>query len=263
LYGHKGIKKIYGGVIMKSLIKVFYFLAVLLIVPKPVFAMHVMEGFLPIGWAIFWWLVTIPFLIIGLKKISNLIKENSETKLLLGLSGAFTFVLSALKIPSVTGSCSHPTGVGLGTILFGPFVMSVMGTIVLLFQSLFLAHGGLTTLGANAFSMAVAGPFIAYAIFKAVQKIGLSFSIAVFLAATLGDLGTYVITSIQLALAFPSEVGGVLGSFTKFASVFAITQVPLAVIEGLITVMVMNFLMKYNVKELMLLRVLNNSQGVR
>ncbi len=61
------------------------------------------------------------------------------------------FVLSALKIPSVTGSCSHPTGVGLGAIMFGPSVMFVLGTIVLIFQALLLAHGGITTLGANAF----------------------------------------------------------------------------------------------------------------
>jgi cobalt/nickel transport system permease protein len=31
--------------------------------------------------------------------------------------------------------------------------MSVLGGLVLLFQALLLAHGGLTTLGANAFSM--------------------------------------------------------------------------------------------------------------
>jgi len=243
--------------------KPIYFLALLLLVPKPAFAMHIMEGFLPAEWAVFWWLVTLPFLIIGLKKISNLIKDYSETKLLLGLSGAFAFVLSALKIPSVTGSCSHPTGVGLGTILFGPFVMSVLGSIVLLFQSLLLAHGGLTTLGANAFSMAVAGPFIAYGVFKGAQKIGLTFTFAVFLAASLADLGTYVITSIQLALAFPSEVGGIFASFVKFASVFAITQIPLAIVEGLLSVMVMNFLVKYNVNELKLLQVLNKTQEAK
>ena len=67
-------------------------------------------------------------------------------------------MLSALKIPSVTGSCSHPTGTGLGAVLFGPGVMTVLGTIVLLFQALLLAHGGLTTLGANVFSMAIVGP---------------------------------------------------------------------------------------------------------
>ncbi|NLY79076.1 MAG: energy-coupling factor ABC transporter permease [Lysinibacillus sp.] len=248
---------------MKVSFKILYFLAVLLIIPNTAFAMHIMEGFLPIKWAIFWWLLTFPFLIIGLKKMSSLVKRNAETKLLLGLSGAFTFVLSALKIPSVTGSCSHPTGVGLGTVLFGPFVMSVLGTIVLLFQSLLLAHGGLTTLGANAFSMAIAGPFIAYGVFKGFNRIGLPFTLAVFSAATLADLGTYVITSIQLALAFPSEVGGIFASFVKFAGVFAVTQVPLAIIEGLISVMVMNFLLKYNERELKLLQVLKKPQEVK
>lgn len=245
------------------LMKASYFCFILLLIPKRAFAMHIMEGFLPIGWAIFWWAITLPFIIIGLKKISQVVAENPETKLLLGVSGAFAFVLSALKIPSVTGSCSHPTGVGLGSVLFGPFVMSVIGSIVLLFQALLLAHGGLTTLGANAFSMAVAGPFIAYGVFKGAQKLGLSFSIAVFLAAFLGDLGTYVITSIQLALAFPSEVGGVFASFGKFSSIFALTQIPLAISEGLLTVIIMNFLVKYNVKELFMLKVLSKPLEVK
>ena len=214
------------------------------------YAMHIMEGFLPIGWAIFWAALTLPFIIVGLRSIRKQIKEKPELKTMLGLSGAFAFVLSALKIPSVTGSSSHPTGTGLGTILFGPTVMSVLGTIVLLFQSLLLAHGGITTLGANAFAMAVVGPLLAYSIFKIGKKVGFSFSISVFLAAMLGDLGTYLVTSIQLALAFPAEVGGFVGSFTKFASIFGLTQIPLAISEGLLTVIVMNLLQKYNMPEL-------------
>ncbi len=223
--------------------------------------MHIMEGFLPIEWAIFWWIISIPFIILGLRSIRKTIDENPETKMILGLSGAFAFVLSALKIPSVTGSCSHPTGVGLGTVLFGPLAMSVIGTIVLLFQSLLLAHGGITTLGANAFSMAIVGPMIAYAVFKGAKKIGLSFSLAVFFAAMLGDLGTYVVTSVQLALAFPSEVGGFMASFTKFAGIFALTQIPLAISEGILTVIVMNFLKKYNVSELKALRVFSAKEA--
>jgi len=236
--------------------KVLYFIALLLFVPNKASAMHIMEGFLPIEWAIFWWAVTLPFLVLGFRSIRKSIKESPETKMMLGLSGAFAFVLSALKIPSVTGSCSHPTGVGLGTVLFGPFAMSVVGFIVLLFQSLLLAHGGLTTLGANAFSMAIVGPIIAYLVYKGATKAGWSFSIAVFLAAALGDLGTYLVTSVQLALAFPSEVGGFMASFTKFAGIFALTQIPLAISEGLLTVIVMNFLRKYNISELKALRVL-------
>ncbi|WP_342440872.1 energy-coupling factor ABC transporter permease [Lysinibacillus sp. FSL K6-0057] len=241
--------------------KLSYFLLAFLIVPKRAFAMHIMEGFLPIEWAIFWWVISIPFIVLGLRSIRKTIEENPETKMLLGLSGAFAFVLSALKIPSVTGSCSHPTGVGLGTVLFGPLAMSVIGTIVLLFQSLLLAHGGITTLGANAFSMAIVGPFIAYFVFKGAQKVGLSFSLAVFFAAMLGDLGTYVVTSVQLALAFPSEVGGFMASFTKFAGIFALTQIPLAVSEGILTVIVMNFLKKYNISELKTLRVFSTKEA--
>lgn len=235
--------------------KLLYFLAAIMIVPKPAFAMHIMEGFLPVEWAIFWWAITIPFLVIGFRSVRKTIIEHPETKMMLGLSGAFAFVLSALKIPSVTGSCSHPTGVGLGTVLFGPFAMSIVGFIVLLFQALLLAHGGLTTLGANAFSMAIVGPLISYGVFKGSTKMGLSFSWAVFLAATLGDLGTYVVTSIQLALAFPSEVGGFVASFTKFSGIFAITQIPLAISEGILTVVIMNFLQKYNLAELKALKV--------
>lgn len=62
------------------------------------------------------------------------------------------------------------TGTGLGAILFGPASVSVLGVIVLLFQALLLAHGGLTTLGANTFSMAIAGPVVSFGIYKLCQK---------------------------------------------------------------------------------------------
>ena len=86
------------------------------------------------------------------------------------MSGAFIFVISSLKIPSVSGSCSHMTGTGLGAILFGPTAVSILGLIVLLFQALLLAHGGLTTLGANTFSMAIAGPFVSFGVYSLCKK---------------------------------------------------------------------------------------------
>ena len=225
-------------------------------VPKPAYAMHIMEGFLPFNWAAFWWAVSLPFMILGLISLTRITKEKPQLKLLLGLAGAFAFVLSALKIPSVTGSCSHPTGTGLGAVLFGPLAMSVLGTLVLLFQALLLAHGGLTTLGANAFSMAIAGPFAAFWIYRLTMKLSGKQRLAIFLAAALANLLTYIITSIQLALAFPAEVGGVMASFAKFAGIFAITQIPLAISEGLLTVLVWNWLESYNPQELELLNLI-------
>lgn len=217
--------------------------------------MHIMEGFLPVKHAIGWTVASAPFLAYGLLTINKRIKEKPEQRMLLGVAAAFTFVLSALKMPSVTGSCSHPTGTGLGAILFGPAAMAPIGMVVLLFQAILLAHGGLTTLGANIFSMTIVGPFAAAAIYRLAQTVKLPFGASIFLAASLADLLTYVTTSAQLALAFPDPIGGFAASFAKFAAVFAVTQIPLAISEGLLTVVVFNSLARFNPKELIEMNV--------
>ena len=209
-------------------------------------AMHIMEGFLPPVWSISWSLVALPFFIAGIMAMRKTLQEDPKSKLLLAMVGAFAFILSALKIPSLTGSCSHATGVGLGAILFGPMVMVVIGAIVLLFQALLLAHGGITTLGANVFSMAIVGPIVAYGVYKLLKKTKAPDWLAIFLGAMLGDLLTYVVTAFQLAIAFPAETGGFFTSFIKFLGIFAVTQIPLAISEGLLTVVVVSSLKKYS-----------------
>lgn len=231
--------------------KLMFSAAVILWIPRMAMAMHIAEGYLPLKWTLIWDLLALPFVILGFYSIRKLVDVNPRLKMLLGFAGAFTFVLSALKLPSVTGSCSHPTGVGLGAILFGPWVMSVLGMIVLIFQALLLAHGGITTLGANTFSMAVVGPAASYLIYRGMNKIGSPRWLSIFLAASVGDLLTYVTTSLQLALAFPANPGGINASFLKFMGIFAVTQVPLAISEGLLTVLVLNLLASYNNEEML------------
>ena len=211
-------------------------------------AMHIMEGYLPVGYCIMWGVLCIPFLAAGFFSIKKTLTGNRRAITLLAMAGAFIFVISSLKIPSVTGSCSHMTGTGLGAILFGPSAVSILGIIVLLFQAILLAHGGLTTLGANTFSMAIAGPIVSWAVYKLLRKANAPAAVAVFAAAALGDLFTYVVTSVQL--------GVVNGGIGKFLMVFAVTQIPLAIAEGLLTVVVFNVLEKYSREELHALCVL-------
>lgn len=213
-------------------------------------AMHIMEGYLPASYCVAWGVICVPFLVVGIISLKKRLKEDRKSITLIAMAGAFVFVISSLKIPSVTGSCSHMTGTGLGAILFGPAVVSVLGIIVLIFQAILLAHGGLTTLGANTFSMAIAGPLLSFGIYKLCQKMKVGRKVSVFLAACLGDLFTYCVTSVQLALAYPSEAGGVAASTLKFLGVFAPTQVPLAVIEGILTVIIMMALESYARPEL-------------
>ena len=162
--------------------------------------MHIMEGFLPPMWALAWWLLFLPCLWYGLVRLRRIVQEESNQKVLLALCGAFIFVLSALKIPSVTGSCSHPTGVGLAVILFGPGVVAVLA--------------------------------------------GIRRDVGVFLCAMLADLMTYFVTSVQLGVAFPDPATGAGGSIAKFMGIFCLTQIPIAIAEGLLTVMIYDQLTK-------------------
>ena len=231
----------------RSLVNTYFLMALVCLIPLRAHAMHIGEGMLPASWSIAWGVVCLPFVLYGFRSIGKRVNATPKVKILLAMCGAFAFVLSALKIPSVTGSCSHPTGVGLAAILFGPTITSVLGLIVLVFQALLLAHGGITTLGAHTFSMAIAGPIVSWLVFKGLKKVNGSTAVCVFFAAALGDLATYVVTSLQLGVVF--------GGFVKFLGVFALTQIPLAIAEGLLTVVIFNLLGKYSKTELQELEV--------
>ena len=222
----------------------------------PAGAMHIMEGFLPQSHALIWGAICLPFVVWGLISMKKIVAEHRKAVLLLAMMGAYAFVLSALKMPSVTGSSSHPTGTGLGAVLFGPAPMAVLGMIVLLFQAILLAHGGLTTLGANTFSMAVAGPFVSFGVYKLCQKLKVNRLVSVGVACALGDLFTYCITAGQLALAHPGE-GGVAAAMVEFMGIFALTQVPLAIVEGILSAIVVMMLESFAKPELREIGFLN------
>jgi cobalt/nickel transport system permease protein len=217
--------------------------------------MHIMEGFLPNPWWEIWFVIAIPFVAYGIYRLSKVTKKIPEAMPLLALMGAFIFVLSSLKLPSVTGSTSHPTGAGLAAVVVGPGITSVLSIIALVFQALLLAHGGITTLGANVFSMGIVGPIVAYATWIASKKMRLPTAAGIFLAAALGDLFTYVTTSVQLALVFPTSAG-FFDALSKFGTIFAITQIPLAIGEGILAVILFDFLAKYKGQLLATLKVI-------
>ena len=202
--------------------------------------MHIAEGYLPAVHAAAWALGSAPFVVDGIRQLNTRVSADRSQRYLLAAAAAFAFALSALKLPSVAGSSSHPTGVALGSLLFGPRIMSVIGLLVLLFQALLLAHGGLTTLGANAFSMAIAGPWMSWLLNRLSTRLGSG--PAAFIAASGGDLFTYLVTALQLAIAFPAADGGVPAAAARFVGIFGVTQIPLALLEGGLTVFVLRSL---------------------
>ena len=220
-----------------------------LFVPQSAYAMHIMEGYLPPAYCAAWGALCLPFLAAGVVRLRRTVQAQRKALLLLAMSGAFIFVISSLKLPSVTGSCSHMTGTGLAAILFGPAYAAVLGLIVLVFQAVLLAHGGLTTLGANTFSMAIAGPFVSWLLYRILSGFRINRKVSLFAAAFLGDLFTYCVTAFQLALAHNSATSFSI-AFRENLVIFAGTQIPLAVVEGLLTVAIVIGLESYAQPEL-------------
>ena len=204
--------------------------------------MHLAEGYLPLGQAIFWFILSGIVVAYGAYKLNDFIKENPEYKKILTVSGLLMFVMSLITFPSVTGSCSHPTGNGFGGVTCGPAITSILAAIILILECFLLGYGGLTTLGANIFSLGIFGPLVAALIYKGLKKINLPTTLVVVVAVFFANVATYFITAIQLALAFPDP--SFFKAFYTIFVIFGITEFPLAIFDCIVTAIVWYFLNK-------------------
>lgn len=198
-------------------------------------AMHISEGILPFNWAAVWFLVAAPFVAYGLHKLKRISAIDLSFKPLVGLMAAVVFIISCMPVPVPSaGTCSHPCGTGISGILVGPGISILITAAALLIQALFLAHGGLSTWGANIVSMGVMGSFAGFLTFKALRSMKINMAVCGFMAGLFADWATYLATSVELA-------AGIRGSapfmplFWKIVIAFIPTQLPLGILEGAMT----------------------------
>lgn len=234
----------------------------LLLLATPAYAMHISEGLLPLNWAAWWFAAVAPFVALGVRQLNSLAKEDLAMKPLVGLMAAVVFVISCMPIPVPTaGTCSHPCGTGIAAILVGPLVSVVISTVALLIQALLLAHGGLSTLGADIFSMGVVGSFAGWLTFRGLRTAGLSLAVAAFFGGLFTDWATYLTTSMELA-------AGIKGSapfwplVAKIAVAFIPTQLPLGILEGAMTAGMVTLLQRKRPDLLVKMRVLKKNEVV-
>lgn len=198
-------------------------------------AMHISEGILPFNWALLWFAAATPFLAVGLRRLKILAEGDLAFKPLVGLMAAAVFIISCMPVPvPLAGTCSHPAGTGMSAILVGPAVSVVISAAALLIQALFLAHGGLSTLGANVLSMGVMGSFAGYLTFAALRKFRTPLATAGFFAGIFADWATYAATSAELAAGIRGDAP-FLPLFAKILIAFAPTQLPIGILEGAMT----------------------------
>lgn len=206
-----------------------------LLQPSNAYAMHITEGILPIGWASIWFLVAAPFVGYGLYALKKQAAKDLSFKPLVGLMAAVVFIISCMPIPVPTaGTCSHPCGTGLSAILLGPAISVIVAAAALLIQALFMAHGGLSTWGANIVSMGIVGSFAGYATFKGLRMIKVNLTVAGFMAGLFADWATYMTTSAELASGIRGD-SPFLPLIQKIMIAFIPTQLLLGILEGAIT----------------------------
>ncbi|MHB8836323.1 MAG: energy-coupling factor ABC transporter permease [Candidatus Methylomirabilia bacterium] len=210
---------------------------------SPAWAMHISEGILPPSWAGLWFAVAAPFVWLGLREVRRRSGTSPHFKVLTGLVGAAVFVISCMPIPvPFTGTCSHPCGTGLAAVIVGPAVTTVIAAIALLLQALFLAHGGLTTLGANIVSMGVVGAYAGWLVYAGMRRAGFGMIVAGGAAGLVSDWATYAATSGELAAALHGSTS-FTAMFSAIALAFLPTQLPLGILEAIVSGAALKFLM--------------------
>lgn len=201
--------------------------------------MHISDGILEPFWIFFWFAISATFIALGLRAINKKIKEDPSYLPRVSLIGAVVFVISVWHIPvPITGSSSHPVGTPLASIVIGPFASIVISAIALFFQA-FIAHGGITTIGANTFSMGVVGSLGGYFVYRLLKNISpLWFSAG--MAGLVGSILTYLTTALQLALSL--NPGNVMDFWKLYSLGFIPTQLPLAFAEFAFTGYVVKYI---------------------
>jgi len=218
-------------------------------------AMHISEGILPFNWALLWSLVAVPFVAWGLYKLKKLSSIDLSFKPLVGLMAAVVFIISCMPIPVPTaGTCSHPCGTGISAILLGPAISVLISSVALLIQALFLAHGGLTTWGANIVSMGIMGSFAGYLTFRGLRALKANLWIAGFMAGLFADWATYLTTSVELA-------SGIKGD-SQFLPLFWKILIAFIPIEGAMTAGMVVLLYKKRPDLLVKMKVLKPEEAL-
>jgi cobalt/nickel transport system permease protein len=209
--------------------------------------MHLAEGMLPISQAVGFSAVTVPVLIWSMRGEQLERKDNASSSTVMASVTSLLFAATLLPLPvPIVGATSHicltplfALVVGLRRIIWPTF-------FVLLLQAVFFAHGGLTTLGINTLSLGVFGPLVTIGIWKLLLRLGSNSAIGLGIACGVGGLSVYILDALVLAVA----LSDVVRPETTFVSVligFAPVQVPLAILESVVSVKIIQILLNRRV----------------
>jgi cobalt/nickel transport system permease protein len=178
--------------------------------------MHIPDGFVDVPVAAATGAVALGVVAVSVKKATR--ELNERTVPLLGVTAAFVFAAQMLNFPVAGGTSGHFLGALFVAALLGPYASVIVLTTVLLVQSLLMADGGITALGANVVTMAIIGGGLGYLVFVGLKRLlpqtatGYFFSLAtaswlsVVLASIACSFALALSGTVPLGVALPAMV---------------------------------------------------------
>ncbi len=149
--------------------------------------MHIPDGYLSPSTCAVLYGAAAPFWYTALRRTKAALL--TRTVPLLAVMSALSFVIMMFNVPLPGGTTGHAVGMGISSIILGPWASILAISIALVIQALFFGDGGITTLGANCFNMAIVGSLAAYAVYRlASGRVALTSSRRVVAAALAGYL---------------------------------------------------------------------------
>ncbi|MCH2110399.1 MAG: energy-coupling factor ABC transporter permease [Polyangiaceae bacterium] len=197
--------------------------------------MHLAEGTLPLTHALGWCALATPVLLYSVRHERKQQETDSQSSLLMAGATCLLIAVTLLPVPvPVVGATTHMCMTPVFALLVGARRIIWPTFFVLLLQALFFAHGGITTLGVNTLSLGLVGPLVASALWLLARSCRVPRDIAVGFACGLGGLSVYLVDACVLALGLSSSTPPT-ATLVAVIIGFAPVQIPLALVEGLLS----------------------------
>jgi len=141
-----------------------------------------------------------PFWYTALRRVQRTL--SSRMIPLLSVFAAFSFVIMMFNLPLPGGTTGHAVGMGVASIVLGPWASMLAISIALVIQAVFFGDGGITAIGANCFNMAIVGSLAGYAVYRLISfraKLGSARRV---LAAGIGGYAAINLAALCAAIEF-------------------------------------------------------------
>ncbi len=129
--------------------------------------MHIPDGYLSPSTCVVLYGASAPFWYTALRRMKAAL--STRVVPLLSVMAALSFVIMMFNLPLPGGTTGHAVGVGIATIILGPWASILAISMALGIQAVFFGDGGITTLGANCFNMAIVGSLVAFAVYRLIS----------------------------------------------------------------------------------------------